>query len=127
MFRSNCWVNKQRTREPGSSVGTVSDYELDGRGSIPDRDRGFFLSPLRPDRLWGPPSLLYNGCRGLSYPGGKARPERDADHSPPSSAEVKKEQELYLLSPKCASTLTAFDLFRSNPYDYIMAHSILGK
>jgi hypothetical protein len=40
---------------------------------------------------------------GGSFPGGKARPGRDADHSPPSSAEVKKEQELYLLSPKCAS------------------------
>jgi hypothetical protein len=38
-------------REPGSSVGTVSGYGLDGRGSIPDRGRGFFLSPLRPDRL----------------------------------------------------------------------------
>jgi hypothetical protein len=31
--------------------------------------------------------------------GGKARPGRDADHSPPSSAEVKNDQELYLLSP----------------------------
>jgi hypothetical protein len=40
---------------------------------------------------------------GGSFPGGKARPGRDADHSRPSSAEVKKEQELYLLSPKCAS------------------------
>jgi hypothetical protein len=40
---------------------------------------------------------------GGSFPGGKARPGRDADHSPPSSAEVKKEQELYLLSQKCAS------------------------
>jgi hypothetical protein len=29
---------------------------------------------------------------GGSFPGGKARPERDADHSPPpSSAEVKKQ------------------------------------
>jgi hypothetical protein len=37
---------------------------------------------------------------GGSFPGGKARPGRDAEHSPPSSAEVKKEQELYLLSPK---------------------------
>jgi hypothetical protein len=27
------------------------------------------------------------------------RPGRDADHSPPSSAEVKNEQELFLLSP----------------------------
>jgi hypothetical protein len=28
---------------------------------------------------------------GGSFPGGKARPGRGADHSPPSSAEVKKE------------------------------------
>jgi hypothetical protein len=33
------------------------------------------------------------------FPGGKARPGRDADHSPQSSAEVEKE-EIYLLSPK---------------------------
>jgi hypothetical protein len=31
--------------------------------------------------------------------GGKARPGRDADHSPSSSAEVVNEWELYLLSP----------------------------
>jgi hypothetical protein len=31
--------------------------------------------------------------------GGKARPRRDTNHSPPSSAEVKNEEELYLLSP----------------------------
>jgi hypothetical protein len=30
--------------------------------------------------------------------GGKARLGRDADHSPPFSAEVKNEQELYFLS-----------------------------
>jgi hypothetical protein len=28
---------------------------------------------------------------GGSFPGGKARPGRDADHSPPSSPEVKNE------------------------------------
>jgi hypothetical protein len=28
---------------------------------------------------------------GGSFPGGKARPGRDADHSPPSSAEVENE------------------------------------
>jgi hypothetical protein len=27
----------------GSSVGIVSDYGLDGRGSVPDRGTGFFL------------------------------------------------------------------------------------
>jgi hypothetical protein len=33
----------------------------------------------------------YTVGTGGSFPGGKARPGRDADHSPPSSAEVKKE------------------------------------
>ena len=43
----------------------------------------------RPDRPWGPPSLLYNGYR--VFPGGKMRPGRAADHSPPSSASVMEE------------------------------------
>jgi hypothetical protein len=56
----------------GSSGSIVSDYELDDRGSIPDRGREFFFWPLRPDRLWGPPSLLSNGYWGTggSFPGG---------------------------------------------------------
>jgi hypothetical protein len=37
---------------------------------------------------------------GGPFHGAKARPGRDADHSPPSSAEVDNEYELYLLSPK---------------------------
>jgi hypothetical protein len=45
-------------------------------------------SPCPPDRLWGPPNLLYNEYREL-FPGIK-RPGREADHSPPTSAEVKK-------------------------------------
>jgi hypothetical protein len=36
---------------------------------------------------------------GGPFSGNKARPGHDADHSSPSSAEVKNEQELYLLSP----------------------------
>jgi hypothetical protein len=72
---------------------------MDDRVLIPDRGRGFFFYPLRSDWLWGPPSLLSNGYLG-PFPGGKVRPGRDADHSLPSSAEVKNEQELYLLSPK---------------------------
>jgi hypothetical protein len=33
----------------------------------------------------------YTVGTGGCFPGGKARPGRDADHSPPSSAEVKKQ------------------------------------
>jgi len=42
-----------------------------------------------PDRPWCPPSLLYNGYR--VFPGGRERPGREADPSPPSSAVVMKE------------------------------------
>ena len=42
-----------------------------------------------PDRPWGPPSLLYNGYR--IFLGGKLRPGRAADHSPPPSAAVMEE------------------------------------
>jgi len=47
------------------------------------------LNEMGPDRPWGPPSLLYNGYR--VFPGGKERPGRDADLSPPSSAVGMKE------------------------------------
>jgi hypothetical protein len=48
---------------------------------------------------------------GGPFPGGKARPGRDADHSPPSSAEVKNEQELYLLSPQTPPWRVAGSLY----------------
>jgi len=46
---------------------------------------------------WGPPSFLYTGYR--VFPGGKERPERDADPSPLSSAVGHERVELYLYSP----------------------------
>jgi hypothetical protein len=45
------------------------------------RQRGFFLQPVYPDRLSSPTSLLSNGYRG-PFPGDKARTGRDTDHSP---------------------------------------------
>jgi len=65
-------------------------YGLDDRGSVLGRgnDGNFFSPPSRPVRLWGPLSLLSNRYRGLCPPGVK-RLRREADHSPPSGAEVK--------------------------------------
>jgi hypothetical protein len=68
-----------------SSVGKAT--RVDGRGSIPSRGK-FFFSPQLPDRLWGPPSLLYNGSQQF-FSRGVKRPVREADHSPQSSAGVK--------------------------------------
>jgi hypothetical protein len=45
------------------------------------------------------PASCTMGTEG-PFPGDKARPGRDADHSPPSSFEVVNDQKLHLLSPK---------------------------
>jgi hypothetical protein len=55
------------------------------------------ISRTCPDRPWGPPSLLYNGYR--VFPGGKERPGRDADPSPPSSIIGHERVKLYLCAP----------------------------
>jgi hypothetical protein len=70
---------------PGSSVGIATGYGLDGPGIESRWDEIFRTCP---DRPWGPPSLRHNGYR--VFPGGKERPVRDADPSPPSSAAVMK-------------------------------------
>jgi hypothetical protein len=64
------------------------------RGSNPGGGESF---RIRPDRPWGPTSLLYNGYRVFA-PGIK-RPGRGADHPPPSGTEVTEKVELYLYSP----------------------------
>jgi hypothetical protein len=69
--------------EPGSSVGIATGYGLDGPGI---ESRWGEILRTCPDRPWGPPSLLYNGYR--VFPWGRKRPGRDADPSPPSSADV---------------------------------------
>jgi hypothetical protein len=54
---------------PGSSVGIATDYRLDGPGQK-TKSRWGEIFCTRPDRPWGPPNLVYNGCR--VFPGGKA-------------------------------------------------------
>ena len=71
--------------KPGSSVGIATDYGLDDPGSNPGGDEIF--RPSRP--ALGPTQTPVNWVPGLS--GGKVRPGRAADHSPPSSAAVMEE------------------------------------
>ena len=71
---------------PGSSVSIATELRA-GRSGVESRwGRGIPPVQTGPG---GPPSLLYNGYRVI--PGGKVRPGRAADHSPPSSAAVMEE------------------------------------
>jgi hypothetical protein len=70
--QSSCEVNEydfgkasSRMKSRDSSVGIALGYGLDDRGSISGGCFEFFCKPPRPERLWGPPSLLSNGYQGL--------------------------------------------------------------
>jgi hypothetical protein len=57
-----------------SSVGIATRLRagiLRNRDSTPSTGKRFVFSPQRPEQLWGPPSLLSNGSRGL-FPRSKA-------------------------------------------------------
>ena len=75
-------------------AGIATLYKLEGPGIEPGGGENF---RNRRDRQWGPPSLLYNGCR-FSFPGVQ-RPGSGVDHPPPTSAEVKERVELCLYPP----------------------------
>jgi hypothetical protein len=80
-----------------SSVGIATGYGLDYRRvgiRVPVGSR-IFSSPPSPDWLWGPPNLLW--VPGALSPGVK-RLGREADNSPPASAEVKK-MWIYISTP----------------------------
>jgi len=72
----------------GSILGVATRLRA-GRSGNPGKGRRSFSSAKSPDRLWVPPSFLFNRYRGC-FPGLK-RPGREVNHSPPSSAEDKNE------------------------------------
>jgi hypothetical protein len=79
--------------EPGSSGSIVSDYGLDDRaigGRSPAGAKDFSCILCVQTGSGAHPASCAMGTGG-PFPGGKARLGRDADHSPPSSAEVVNE------------------------------------
>jgi hypothetical protein len=62
-------------------------FATDWKGQGSNLDGGKIFR-ARPERPWGPPSLLYNVYR-VSFPGIK-RPWRGVDHPPTSSAKVNE-------------------------------------
>jgi hypothetical protein len=80
-------------RSRGSSGSIVSDYGLDDRAigvRSPAGAKNFSSSLFVQTGSGTHPASCTMGT-GDPFPGGKARPGRDADHSPPSSAEVVNE------------------------------------
>jgi hypothetical protein len=80
-------------RQPGSSGSIVSDYGLDNQAigvRSPAEAKDFSSSLCVQTGSVTHPASCTMGTGG-PFPGGKARPGRDADHSPPSSAEVVNE------------------------------------
>ena len=86
-----CTVRTKRDNQD-KEVVQMKDKNISGGGEI---------FHTRPDRPWGPPSLLCNGYR-VYLPGTK-RPGRGVSDPHPTSAEVKERVELYLHSPSGSS------------------------
>jgi hypothetical protein len=114
-------------RSRGSSVSIVSDYGLDDRSievRSRQRRRDFYSNLSVQTGSGAHPASCTMGTGG-PFPGGKARPGRDADHSPPSSAEVVNEWELYLLSYQAplwrvAGLLYFFTFFTVHCYGVVL-------
>jgi hypothetical protein len=85
-FKSD-YVNYAKSRD--ISFGIAMAYGLDGRGSNPGRSKNFLFTTPRP--TLGPTQPPIQWVPGLKRQGS------EADHSPPSSAEVKSSGAIPLL------------------------------
>jgi hypothetical protein len=91
--------------QPGSAVGIVTDYGLDDRGvgvRVPVGSRILFFHVIKKQALglMQPPIQWVPGAFSL----GLKRPGREADHLPPTSAEVKKTW-MYTSTPQYNDTV----------------------
>jgi hypothetical protein len=87
-------IHHNKFWEPGSSVSIVSDYVLDDRAigvRSPAVAKDFSSIFCVQTGSGAHPASSVQWVPGVLSPGVKARPGRDADHSPPSSAEVVNE------------------------------------
>ena len=109
-----CWLLEVRCRAVGYASGMLPQF-LVGRvvqslqcltagWTVRRSNPGGAMFSARPDRPWGPSSLLYNGYR--LFPGGKERPGRDAEPSLPSSAVVMKGQSYTSTPPRGRTACT---------------------
>jgi hypothetical protein len=103
-FKTNLEERRAVRSESGSSGSIVSDYGLDDRAIGVRSQAGAknFSSNLCVQTGSGAHPASCTIGTGGPFPGAKARPRRDADHSSPSSAEIENEYELYLVSPASA-------------------------
>jgi hypothetical protein len=101
-----------------SSVGIALGYGLDNRGSrvrFPAGAGNFSLHHRVQNGSGAHPASYPMGIRG-SFSGGK-RPGREADHSPPSSAQVKEWAERsYTSTPQYAFMVWCLVKHRDNFY-----------
>jgi hypothetical protein len=91
MFYFDVYLQRRRSRVSSGSI--VSDYGLDDRAIGVQSPAGAedFSSSLCVQTGSGAHPASCTVGTGGPFPGGKARPGRVADHSPPSSAEVVNE------------------------------------
>jgi hypothetical protein len=83
-------------KSPDSSVGIVMGRMLEARGSIPGRGKTFSIFHSVQTNSEAHPASCPMGTGGLSLK--VKRPGREANHSPPSGAEVKNDSPIPLLS-----------------------------
>jgi hypothetical protein len=90
LYSMSYWQSRSRD----SSVNMLSGYGLDYRAievRSPAETKRIFPLVQTVQTGYGAHPASFPMGTGVTFPEGKARPGRDADHSPPSSAEVFNE------------------------------------